>query len=228
MAEPVWLTVARRYLGTQEKPGKANNPVIVKWFADSNSPHIKDDATAWCAAYVGGVLKEAGYTGSGSVAARSYLNWGKPISKPRVGAITVFKRGNSSWQGHVAFFLRDLGTHIEVLGGNQSNKVSIARYKKADLLGYRWPDDLKSSSVMKGSAVGFTGGSAITADSATELAAQLNDADGHISAGTIFGLVIGLLIAGGALWALYARWNAGGRPVPSWAPEWVKRWAARE
>lgn len=214
MSEPKWLNKARTFLGTREAPGKKHNPTILKWFKDSGHGWISDDETAWCAAFVGAMLAAAGEKGSGSVAARSYMKWGKALSKPVPGAIVVFKRGNSKWQGHVAFFLRDLGDKIEVLGGNQSNSVSIARYKKKDLLGYRWPDTLAGSNVVRGSSLAGAGGVGITADSAIELADQVSQADYHVSTGTIFGLIVGLLIVGGALWALYARWNAAGRPLP--------------
>lgn len=227
MAEPKWLLEARKFLGTKELPGKAkNNPVIVQWYADSGNKWVKDDETAWCAAFVGAMLKAAGQKGTQSLAARSYLNWGTKLKTPKPGCIVVFKRGNSNWQGHVAFFLRDLGNKIEVLGGNQSNKVSIATYSKASLLGYRWPDTLAASGVMKGSAAALTGGGTVLGDQGSDLVYQLTDAQGQFSYGTLIGTVIGVLIVSGALYALYKRWDAGGRPLPDWFPEKVKGWVS--
>jgi hypothetical protein len=46
----------------------------------------------------------------------------------------VLARGNSSWQGHVAFFEREEKGRIVCLGGNQSDRVSLP---KSRLL--RWP-----------------------------------------------------------------------------------------
>jgi uncharacterized protein (TIGR02594 family) len=139
MTEPAWLSAARKDLGLREIVGSKDEPRIVQFFAEAGNAWVKDDETAWCAAFVGAKLAEAGIKGTGKLNARSYLDWGQPLAKPTPGAITVFKRGSSSWEGHVALFLRDLGGTIEVLGGNQSNSVSIARYGKANLLGYRWP-----------------------------------------------------------------------------------------
>ncbi|QKP77125.1 hypothetical protein HT051_06445 [Methyloligella sp. GL2] len=52
----------------------------------------------------------------------------------------MFSRGSSSWQGHVAFFVKDLGNgRIQILGGNQSDRVSLSTYPKSRLLGYRMP-----------------------------------------------------------------------------------------
>jgi uncharacterized protein (TIGR02594 family) len=85
------------------------------------------------------VMREAGIERTRSAAARSWLQWGAPLSVPKVGAVTIFKRGTSDWQGHVAFFLSQEVGGISVLGGNQGDAVSIARFAAADLLGYRWP-----------------------------------------------------------------------------------------
>jgi uncharacterized protein (TIGR02594 family) len=85
------------------------------------------------------MLARAGQKGTGSLAARSYLNWGKPVDRKdaRPGDIVVFKRGNSSWQGHVAFFVKDGGSTITVLGGNQADAVNRRAYPAASLLGIR-------------------------------------------------------------------------------------------
>lgn len=220
MAEPKWLLEARKFLGTKEGKGASNNPVVVQWYADSGNRGVKDDSVAWCAAFVGAMLKAAGEKGTQSLAARSYLNWGVKLNKPKPGAIVVFKRGNSNWQGHVAFFLRDLGERIEVLGGNQSDKVSITTYPKSSLLGYRWPDTIKKSAVMKGSATALAGGGAVLGDQGSDLVYQLTDAQNSFSYGTLFGTIIGVLIVGGALWAMYSRWRAGGGQFPEWITKW--------
>lgn len=141
MMEPVWLAGARKLVGLKEIVGSKHEKQIVAFFAEAGNPGVKDDETAWCAAFVGAMLKKAGVKGTGKLNARSYLQWGVKIDQPRVGCIVVFKRGNSAWQGHVAFYLRTVGNRIEVLGGNQGNAVSIAQYPKSALLGYRWPAD---------------------------------------------------------------------------------------
>lgn len=130
--------LAKAEVGTVEW-AKGDNPKVVAYFKDSGNAGVKDDETAWCAAFVGAMLKRAGQKGTGKLNARSYLDWGVPVDRKdaREGDIVVFKRGNSSWQGHVAFFVKDNGTTISVLGGNQSNAVNVKGYKAADLLGIR-------------------------------------------------------------------------------------------
>jgi uncharacterized protein (TIGR02594 family) len=122
----------------QEIRGPVDNPEIVQMFADVGHSSVQDDETAWCAAFVGSHLKRAGLPHTGKLTARSYLDWGQPVNDPEPGDIVVFWRGSrDGWQGHVGFYVSETATHINVLGGNQSNKVSVQAYPKDRLLGYR-------------------------------------------------------------------------------------------
>ena len=56
--------------------------------------------------------------------------------QPITGAVLVFERRSG---GHVGFALGQDDTHFYVLGGNQSDAVTIARVAKSRLLGARWP-----------------------------------------------------------------------------------------
>lgn len=130
--------LAKAEVGTVEWK-KGDNPKVVAYFKDAGHPQVSDDETAWCAAFVGAMLRRAGFESTGSLAARSYLNWGEPVDRraAREGDIAVFTRGNSTWQGHVAFFVKDNGDTISVLGGNQSNAVNVRPYAANRLLGIR-------------------------------------------------------------------------------------------
>lgn len=131
--------LAKAEIGTVEKAGKESNPKVVAYYHDAGHPEVKDDAVAWCAAFVGAMIKRAGGKPSGSLAARSYLKWGSPVDRQKAqeGDVVVFKRGNSDWQGHVAFFVKDNGSTITVLGGNQADAVNRRAYPAASLLGIR-------------------------------------------------------------------------------------------
>jgi uncharacterized protein (TIGR02594 family) len=96
--------------------------------------------TEWCAAFVNAVLNESGIPGSESVSkypltARSFTSWGETVSKEDIqsGDIVVFPRGDVSWQGHVGFYVKTVEkngvNYYAILGGNQSNKVSIELYR---------------------------------------------------------------------------------------------------
>lgn len=123
--------------GIREIPGTINNAKIVQYFADTGNSWVKDDETAWCAAFVGSCLERAGIASTKSLSARSYINWGHPTSAPKVGDIAVFQRDGSAIEGHVAFFVREDGSNVVVFGGNQSNSVDIGSEPKSQLLGYR-------------------------------------------------------------------------------------------
>lgn len=140
MSEPKWLALAREEIGLKEVTGGKHNPNIVRMFEEIGQPQFKDDETAWCAAFVGAMLERAGIRSSRSAAARSYMNWGRPIDKPVPGCIVVFWRGKKDgWQGHVGFYVGETAKMIKVLSGNQSNAVNVSNYSKDQLLGYRMP-----------------------------------------------------------------------------------------
>ena len=132
--------MAKAEVGTVEW-AKGDNPKVVAYFKDSGNPGVTNDETAWCAAFVGAMLRRAGVKSTGALNARSYLDWGTPVDRKNAlpGDVVIFKRGSSSWQGHVAFFVKDRGALIDVLGGNQSNAVNVKGYQAAALLGIRRP-----------------------------------------------------------------------------------------
>lgn len=133
--------------------------------------------------------------------------------------MVVFWRGSrGGWLGHVGFYAgRDAQGRILVLGGDQGNAVSVRPYSADQLLGYRWPEEvplppdiqpLRQSGVVQGSTIAAASGAVVVAENLPMLVSDLERADGHLQAGTIFGLVIGLLIIAGAGWALWQRIRA--------------------
>jgi len=136
---PNYMDIARGYLGTKEVAGADNNPLIMEMYASVGADWVEHDSVAWCAAFVGHCLERAGIRSTRKLTARSYLTFGEPVDlkDAREGDIVVFKRGNSGWKGHVAFFVADAGSKIAVLGGNQGDAVTIAKYPKSTLLGVR-------------------------------------------------------------------------------------------
>jgi hypothetical protein len=101
----IWLKRAFADLGLQEFPGAAARPRIVEMYAKAGHPEIKSDEVAWCSAAVNAWMVESNVRGTASLAARSWLAWGRAIdirkTIPR-GAVLIFRRGNSSWQGMCA------------------------------------------------------------------------------------------------------------------------------
>jgi uncharacterized protein (TIGR02594 family) len=134
------ISIARTYLGTKEIPGEADNPKIMEMYRTIGQDWVQHDELAWCAAFVGHCLELSGVLSTRKLNARSYLAWGEKVDgveTAKEGDIVVFSRGASAVEGHVAFFLKVAGSSVEVLGGNQTNSVSIARFPKSRLLGIR-------------------------------------------------------------------------------------------
>jgi uncharacterized protein (TIGR02594 family) len=139
MSEPRWLTAARRYIGTQEIPGKRSNPVIMGWAKRAGgwiASYFKDDDIPWCALFVEAVLADVGLKGTASLAARSYEKWGVKLAQPALGAVLTFVRNGG---GHVGFYVGGNATAYRVLGGNQSNSVNETWIAKSRCTGIRWP-----------------------------------------------------------------------------------------
>jgi uncharacterized protein (TIGR02594 family) len=133
-----YMDAARSMIGMNER---ADSGVISDFIKSFSGIEIDPAQTAWCAAFVNGVLGAGGIDGTGQLNARSFLNFGTAVSEPRVGDVVVFSRGDpDGWQGHVGFFKGyDANGNILVLGGNQSDGVSVASYSADTLLGVRRP-----------------------------------------------------------------------------------------
>jgi uncharacterized protein (TIGR02594 family) len=132
------MNVALAEMGVTETPGAGNTPRVLEYLRSTNVDigMAALDATPWCSGFVNWCVKRAGLVGTNSAAARSWLQWGVPLTVPRRGCIVVFSRDAG---GHVAFFMRAEGEQLLVLGGNQADRVSVAPYHSTRLLGYRLP-----------------------------------------------------------------------------------------
>lgn len=151
--EPTWLVVARGEIGQAEIAGKQHNPRIIEYHA-STSLKAKDDETAWCSSFVNWCVTKAGFKGTNNAGAASWVSWGVP-GTARAGTITVLynaSAANSSLStsgNHVGFLIEESDTHYKLLGGNQSNQVTVTNFKKSSwrLKAYRWPADAGSPAV---------------------------------------------------------------------------------
>lgn len=204
--DPEWMKLAWQDNGEKEIRGSRDNPLVVAYFKDVGHGWVKDDETAWCAAFVGSMLSRCDMPHTGSLAARSYLQWGSKTTKPKRGDVVVFKRGNSSWQGHVAFYVGEEGNYVYVLGGNQSNAVNVRRYSKSKLLGYRTPVTPNTSRTYKAAALGGTAGLMTVVAEGTDILREAQA--GFEMTGTDWGIILaGLLGVGCAGCVCYARWD---------------------
>lgn len=141
-SEPKWLTLARAEIGTLETPGGKDNPKILSYAKDAGvGPIVDHDSVPWCAAFVGAMLTRSGIIPSGKANARSYDEWGKKLLGPVLGCVVVLTRPPNVWQGHVGFCVGAEDHLIQLLAGNQGDKVSIASFNRNRVSSFRWPVD---------------------------------------------------------------------------------------
>lgn len=104
----------------------------------ANAKTLGLPASLWCADFMNLVLRKSGLNATGSRAARSYLQYGKKIDEPRVGAIAIFTRGRNG--GHIGIVRGTDGNGNPIIvSGNHNNKVAEAVYPKSRVLAYVVP-----------------------------------------------------------------------------------------
>lgn len=134
------LHILSNYIGIRERVGNDSSPTILKWKRNVIPSTTDDGQYSWCGIFAHNMLLETGYPTlpqNEAAGARRYLHLGTPVDKPEIGDLAIFKRG-TGWQGHVGFVMRiDASGDVWLLGGNQSNAVSIAKYSGKSLLGFR-------------------------------------------------------------------------------------------
>jgi uncharacterized protein (TIGR02594 family) len=136
-----WLAEAKRLIGTTEAPGPRNNQVILDWADAADIPYDHDEI-AWCGLFVAhciaATLPEEPLP-AGPLGARNWLKFGMEVP-PQLGAVMVFWRGSvQGWSGHVALYWAEDAANYHVLGGNQSDAVTVTKIAKSRFLGARWP-----------------------------------------------------------------------------------------
>jgi uncharacterized protein (TIGR02594 family) len=129
---PALVTEARKYLGT--------NPTAMN--------------ARWCARFMNLVLIKAGYSGTGSDAARSFASYGRRVSEPRVGAIAVLSRGKNRNLGHVGIVtgIDPHGNPI-IISGNHGRRVGEGIYPRNHVIAYVMPAEQPQLARATGGAV---------------------------------------------------------------------------
>lgn len=139
--------LAERFIGVREVPGVASNPQVLAMLRlDQEWP--EGDHVPWCSAFLNYVAWLLRLPRSKDLRARSWLCVGRPlrIEEARRGFDTVILRGPGRHQpgpevidapGHVGLFAGLESSRVMVLGGNQSDRISVARYPLARVLGVR-------------------------------------------------------------------------------------------
>ncbi len=148
--------IAQVFTGTKEIDGAMDNPQILAMLQlDNKWP--KDDEVPWCSAFVNYICKLLRLPRSKSLLARSWLEVGMGIDLEDASPgfdVVILQRGkdpqpgpeDTTAPGHVGFYagISTDGELVELLGGNQRDRVKVSRYPVDRILGVRrlyWESD---------------------------------------------------------------------------------------
>lgn len=125
--------------GTKETLGPKDNPTILGWAAEVGiSRAYTGDEIPWCGLFVAVVCKRAGKpVDNQPLWARSWADYGMATERAELGDILVFSRPGGG--GHVGFYIAEDESAYHVLGGNQSDAVTVARIAKTRCIAVRRP-----------------------------------------------------------------------------------------
>ena len=159
---PNTIKYALALYGTQEVVGRGSNKTILGWRDELNGattdgkPIVvgySDDDIPWCGLFAAIVvfrrLKNILEVVASPLWARNWAKYGNEVAtqkngklvnkgdlKPSLGDILVFVRNGG---GHVGFYVGEDANYFHVLGGNQSNAVTITRIAKSRCIAVRRP-----------------------------------------------------------------------------------------
>lgn len=142
---PATIREAVKLFGVRETPGAADNATILAWAKEVEHAigvaHLgyTADSIPWCGLFAGIVCVRAKWADQmpkTPLWARSWIEFGQKSPKPGIGDIMVFSRDGG---GHVGFYVGEDMTYYHIIGGNQSDAVTITRVAKGRLLGARRP-----------------------------------------------------------------------------------------
>jgi uncharacterized protein (TIGR02594 family) len=134
-----WITGAKTALGRNEARDRG---WLMDWLKRDGRSLGDPSKNPWCGDFVETSIRMGlpdepllAALGTNPYWARNWLLFGQE-TKPVTGAVLIFERCSG---GHVGFAVGQDDKHFCVLGGNQSDAVTIARIAKSRLLGARWP-----------------------------------------------------------------------------------------
>ena len=135
---PKILKEALKLYGTKEVRGDGNSLEILSWAKEVGgwiATYYTQDAIPWCGLFMAIVCKRAGLPyNQKALSALSWAGWGVPVQTPMLGDVLTFTRSGG---GHVGIYVGDDDQYYHVLGGNQSDAVTITRISKLRLYAAR-------------------------------------------------------------------------------------------
>lgn len=142
IARPLWLIEALKWINLHEGQGSSDNPTILEWAKEEGGNIARvytHDSIAWCALYANMILTKVGLIGTETLWALDFDTSKNfiTLAGPAVGAFAPMVRAGG---GHIAVVVgRTPDGNLACVGGNQSDKVSIAAFPPSRPRHFRWP-----------------------------------------------------------------------------------------
>lgn len=135
---PKMVSEALKEYGTVETPGSANNAKIMAWAKEVGLKNVYTaDSVPWCGLFIKLVAERAGKKAvKDPLWALNWSSFGNKIGQPCLGDVLTFTRDSG---GHVGLYIGEDKDTYHVLGGNQSDSVSVTRIYKKRLHSARRP-----------------------------------------------------------------------------------------
>ena len=131
------VAIARKYIGLSEIGATNKHPTIDAWAKSLSGKWLIGQP--WCGTFCAQVFKEAGLSAKipkDFFRAKEWEKAGTKLDKPAYGCIVTFTRDAG---GHVGFVVgKTKSGMLKVLGGNQSNAVTIQDFDPKRVTSYRW------------------------------------------------------------------------------------------
>jgi len=128
----------------KEQPGAVQHPFIQWCHSLSGLGFDQPDEVPWCSSFVNAICWMLRLPRSKSAAARSWLGVGTVIDlvEATIGYDIVILRRfingiDNGVSGHVGIYAGHDSTSVFLLGGNQSNQVTLAPFLRSDIIGVR-------------------------------------------------------------------------------------------
>ena len=137
-----WFLEAQRSVGVKEDTGPGSNPLIIGWGKRLRIAYNNDEIP-WCGLFVAhcvGSQLPGEALPVNPLGARNWAKMGVTCAVPQPGAVMVFwRKSPASGLGHVAFYVGEDASAYHVLGGNQSDAVTVTRMARDRFVAARWP-----------------------------------------------------------------------------------------
>lgn len=135
---PLMIRHALAEFGTLEAAGASDNPVILGWAREVGlTAGYGSDSIPWCGLFMAVIANRAGkVVPDKPLWALNWTKFGSIADRPSLGDVLIFKRSGG---GHVGLYVGEDASAYHVLGGNQLDRVCIARLAKKRLHAFRRP-----------------------------------------------------------------------------------------